>query len=233
METDLILKIIDARLQKLGMSQTAAEKAAGTPDAIRNLRRGKSRSSNLSTLDALTSVLELPPNWYLADSMEDLQSFEVTARPIPQDLPFIPILGRVAAGQWAEIAASEETMAERQPSRFPPDPRYPISAQFDLVVEGTSINKFAQPGEMLRCVDLIETGLEIYHNDLVIVERIRSSELRETTAKRVRRSNGRFELWPESTDPRWQDPVIVSPGGQDQHDEIRIIAKVLYAYRTP
>ena len=148
-------------------------------------------------------------------------------------LPYIPILGRVAAGVWIEIGVTEDEMSEHPASKFPPDPRYPLAAQFDLIVEGTSINKFAGPGEILRCVDVVTAGVEIRENDLVIVTRTRATDERETTAKRVRRFNGHFELWPESSDPRWQTPIVVHPGGADQHDSVAITAIVLYAYKTP
>ena len=97
----------------------------------------------------------------------------------------------------------------------------------------SSINKFALPGQRIRCVDIFKAPVEINDGDMVVVTRTRSVEMRETTAKRVRRRDGKFELWPESTDPKWREPLVITPGGADQDDEILITAKVLYAYQAP
>lgn len=149
------------------------------------------------------------------------------------ELPHIPIYGKVAAGMWIEVETADADTSTFKSSPFPPDPRYPLDAQYDLIVEGTSINRFAQDGDAIRCVDILKAGIEIVENDLVIVSRTRATALRETTAKRVRKREGKFELWPESDDPRWQEPLIVLQGGADQHDETRIMAKVLWKYRAP
>lgn len=154
------------------------------------------------------------------------------AEALIEDLPFIPVLGKVAAGAFIEIMPIDPD--DIKPSQFPPDPRYPVAAQFDLLVEGPSINRFAQDGDMLRCVHITKAGLEIRDGDLVIVERTRDSSLRETTAKRLKiRPNGIYEFWPESDHPKYQEPFKVRNGGTDQHDEISILARVIWKYRIP
>ena len=144
----------------------------------------------------------------------------------------IPILGTVAAGAWLEVDGTSDDYIEREYIPVPPDPRHPIKASYGLVVSGTSINKIATAGDVLVCLSTISTGLEVEHGDLVIVERVRQQEgLREVTAKRVRRYADRIELAPESTDPRWQEPIILWYNQQGDHEDVRIIARVQWIYR--
>lgn len=108
----------------------------------------------------------------------------------------------------------------------PSDPRFPSEAQFDLVVEGSSLNKLAREGDLIRCVDIERGGIKIENGDIVVIERSRG-DARELLAKRVLKQCERYELWSESNHEFWREPVIRDDGDND----IRIIAKVLYAYR--
>lgn len=141
----------------------------------------------------------------------------------------IKIIGTVAAGVWREVGLEADRFMVQDENPFPPDPRYPISAQFDLIVAGTSLNRVAAEGARLRCVDVMQAGVEVRNGDLVIVRRIRDSFGVETTAKRLKIVGSRRELWPDSTDPKWQSPVILNGS---EHDEISITAVVLWTY-TP
>jgi hypothetical protein len=113
-------------------------------------------------------------------------------------------------------------------SPFPPDPDYPVDAQFDLVVRGTSINRAARDGERLRCVDLRKVQVDLYDGALVIFERMQG-HLIETTAKRYRRRGPVIELWPDSDDPKWHEPLRIDTRTQTE-ERGRIIALVLYSY---
>lgn len=138
----------------------------------------------------------------------------------------IKVVGRVAAGVFREV---EPMNAENFPdSPFPPDPNWPVTSQFDLIVEGNSINRFARDGEVLRCVDLNRSAIELVDGDLVVVRKTDLSGKIETTAKRARRRNGGWDLWFDSDDPKYQGIV---PMKAADGDEIEMIAVVLYAYR--
>lgn len=141
----------------------------------------------------------------------------------------IKIIGTVAAGVWREVGLEADRYMIQDENPFPPDPRFPVAAQFDLIVSGTSLNKVAAEGARLRCVDIMEAGVEIRNGDLVIVRRIRDSFGVETTAKRLKVVGGRRELWPDSTDPKWQAPIVLNG---PEAEEITITAVVLWAY-TP
>ena len=142
-------------------------------------------------------------------------------------LPYIPILGKVAAGEFYEAGVVDQFEAKPKASPFPPDPRFPVDAQYDLEVVGTSLDRFARSGSFLRCVDIEKTGYGVRNRDLAIVHLSRNGHV-ETTAKRVRIRDGKTELCSESNDPRWKK----APIKLDRHDEIKIVAIVLYAY-TP
>lgn len=147
----------------------------------------------------------------------------------PVALQKLPVLGVVAAGVWLENDAEPEHF---EPVPVTPDARYSVSAQFGVKVRGTSINKIAQDGDILICISADETALEPKEGDLVIVRRIRhQGALIETTAKRFHK-NGHFELWPVSTDPKHQDPIIV-PEDNGEHDEVIQIAAIVTGIYRP
>jgi hypothetical protein len=145
----------------------------------------------------------------------------------------VSVSGEVAAGLWIDSSLDGAETFTLRPSPFPPDGRYPTLAQFDLVVRGTSIDRFAREGQILRCVTLDGYRRDLADNQLVIAERFRG-DLRERTAKRWKMSKGRLELWPDSDDPRWQEPLIVDPEtGDADGDLVKIFGVVLYVFATP
>lgn len=139
----------------------------------------------------------------------------------------VQVIGEVSAGTWHDVGG---VSFPREDSPFPPDTRYPVDAQFDLIVRGSSINRFARDGERLRCVDITKAGIEPFDDDIVIFEQTRDhGSLVETTAKRYRRRGPIVELWPDSDDPRWQEPQRIDTRNA-QGREGRIVALVLYSY---
>jgi hypothetical protein len=64
-----IIRRIDKRLEAMGLSDNAASKAAGKPDAIRNMRRalriGDRQGVTVATIAALAPVLETTQSWLL------------------------------------------------------------------------------------------------------------------------------------------------------------------------
>lgn len=140
----------------------------------------------------------------------------------------IPVHGVVAAGVWLESDVTPETFGSVP---VVPNDNFPPSAQFGLRVRGTSLNKIAIEGDTLICVSTDQTGITPREGDLVVAQRSRhQGELLETTAKRIRK-NGAFELWPESSDPDHQTPLIIPDDPTEGAEEIRIIAIVTGIYR--
>lgn len=112
----------------------------------------------------------------------------------------------------------------------PQDPRFPAEAQFDLVVEGSSLDKLARQGDLIRCLDVDVAEVEISDGDIVVIERRRGDDI-ELLGKRAIRQGEDLELWSESTRDCWREPVIRHKQERRLAGEVRIIGKVLYAYR--
>jgi transcriptional regulator with XRE-family HTH domain len=193
-------RIKDSREAK-ELSQTELGRQLGvTRNAISLWEKGKSEPK-ASTLRKAAVILGVNYDW--------LATGRTGTAPIVEGLP---LLGTLAAGVWEEVRDSQDDDHERVP--VAPDPRYPAKAQYALKIRGNSVNKVAKDGTVVICVDILEAGIEIRENDLVWVER-RQGNLVEATAKRIRKANGRLELWPESDDPRHQERVALkAPKGE-------------------
>lgn len=143
----------------------------------------------------------------------------------------IPTKGEVAAGQWLDIDADVDPRDfEQYP--LPAHPKYPREAQYGLIVKGTSINRIAEAGDVLHCLDILMAQEETSEDDLVIVERLRAQgSQKEVTAKRIRKAGRGYSLVPDSTDSKWK-PIQLNPkDGHDGDEEVRVIALVLAVYK--
>jgi len=140
----------------------------------------------------------------------------------------VPIAGKVAAGVWLESFSVGSSGNDAARSPFPPDPLYSLEAQFDLLVEGESANKFARDGDYVRCVDVGRAGIELRDGDLVVVERLRDMKLKETSIKRLRKNGNHMDYWPESDDPQWQAPIA---DAECSGEGMKVVALVLWQYR--
>lgn len=229
MTTDphFLRKKVTARLKELTRTPTeAAEKGGLKPDFIRDILRNRKRSVNGTNLEKLALALDWPTS-ELIDS--DRVTRSRTARPNET----VYVKGEVAAGAFIDLGVESVEPHEYEPSPFPPDPRYPTEAQFDLVVRGTSLNRFAREGQRIRCVTLEAYPHPVEHGEMVVVDRTRGN-LRERTAKRFRQAaKDAVELWPDSDDPRWQEPIRVSSDGMSDDHVVEIIGIVLYVYDRP
>lgn len=108
--------------------------------------------------------------------------------------------------------------------------RFPAEAQFDLVVEGSSLNKLAREGDLIRCLDVDLAEVEVRDGDIVAIERRQGEDI-ELLGKRAIKQGEDLELWSESTLDCWRAPVIRHNQERRLTAEVRIIGKVLYAYR--
>jgi lambda repressor-like predicted transcriptional regulator len=213
-------------IERQGLSMKAVSQKARLGETyVRDaLARGRGKEENLRKIAA---ALDISYEWLL-HGIGDRH-----ARRLGQGETswFIPILGEVAAGLWLDRKHFDTPLEKRPASPFPPDPRYPIEAQFDLVVRGESLNRFARDGDLLRCVSCDKAGIEPNDGDLVIVERTRHGSDVETTAKRLFRRSGLAELRPESDDPRWQEAIKLDRQTVGE-GAVTVTAIVLYAYKA-
>lgn len=154
----------------------------------------------------------------------------IELEPIKSPIGAVPVTGKVAANTW--LSVDDMDFGYDDIEYVPSASGYPVELQFALKVEGNCLNKIANHGDRLICLDIAKTGIAVEDGDLVIVERSRfEGQMIERTAKRMRRTADGFELWPESHDPAHQEPIKLNR--QDNDDAVRIIGKVLWIMRKP
>lgn len=142
----------------------------------------------------------------------------------------VRVMGKVAANSWIDVDSMDFSYDDQKD--IPSVGGYPPDWQFALIVEGKCLNKIANDGDILVCLDVIKAGSEARPGDLVIVERRRfDGQMVERTAKRLRRSAKGLELWPESKEPEHQDPIVLYE--PDEDIDVRIMAVVLWIMRKP
>lgn len=143
----------------------------------------------------------------------------------------IPFRGEVAAGVFVEVGEGVDSPDEWLP--FNPVPQFPEGSVYCLTVRGNSLDKIAPAGTVLVCVDLVAAGLDIREGDLVIVERSKhQGGMIEMTAKRVRSVRGGFELYPESSDPKWK-PLAFPRHSNTDGETVTVRARVEYVLKKP
>lgn len=238
--SDEIRKRLQDRLKELGMGATEVGRRAGkTKDIVNNLVYGKTRSMNVETLQAVASATNTNLMWLLdgkgpKEPTEIGSTVEFDTRPFATDeRQMVPEVGEVAAGVWLEFDHYQNEPGEKL-GPFTFDPRYPAHAQFSLRVRGTSINNVVEDGGSLHCVLLFEAGIgenDIESGKLVIVKRTRAQgSIFETTAKRLRKT-GDWLLEPDSSDPRWQEPIRVADMHDSQDELVEVLALVIGSHQ--
>lgn len=161
-------------------------------------------------------IFGVSPEWLYSGRGRDLTG---DGRPAPGAGPLelathtLPLIGEAQAGAWKEIAAIDETEAERIP--VPPEHRIPGARQYWIRVVGDSVDEFMREGSLALCTDVWDWARDSEDlfrrgkNKLVVCQRERHG-LYETTIKQLRVENGRPELWPASRNPRHEGPVPLS-----------------------
>lgn len=148
--------------------------------------------------------------------------------PLQVEVTTLPVVGEVAAGVWLEEVGFEEPH-EHIP--VVPDSRFAGMRQFALRVRGPSMNLLINEPEYVVCVDAIDMGREPKNNDIVVVTRTRrAGHLRETTLKQVEIKGRTVELWPRSSDPKFQTPVVLNDNEGDDVS-VEITAYVIAVHR--
>lgn len=143
---------------------------------------------------------------------------------------FLPVRYKAQAGQWFEVDELAQTYAAQYP--VAPDPRYASFPQWLEEVVGDSVDLKIPEGGFAHVVDAIQLGYAPRDGDYVVVERKRAGgQLRERTIKQVAIDAGRVQLWPRSTNPRWQSPLDLTAGAAPGEDiEVAVVGLVIGAY---
>ena len=192
-----------------GLSQQALADLVGlSQPAIQKIETGETRRSKF--LPEIERVLGLSSD---------------ASRP---DVMLANVRGIVAAGAWLE----EEAFAHEE---FEPVPYVPLKhtgmKQFAFLIRGDSVDQARLlDGDYAICVDYWETRTHARTDDLVVVERRRAGTV-ERTCKVLKVTAEGYELWPRSSNPKWQTPIIVMrQHTPDTAEEVEIVALVIGKY---
>jgi len=216
-------EIIEKRLKELSAGPVALARQAGLdPNYIRDYLTGRKKTFRQDKIPALAKALGVDISYLITGKRAE------GLIPDERGIRQVKVIGKVAAGSWREGDSHSDL------GYVPAGGRFPAENQFGLIVEGTSLNKIARDGDRLVCVDTLKTGLAADPGDLVIVRRSKFNGLMfEFTAKRLHKTADGYELWPESDDPAWQEPIKIDSLHNGETDEICIIGKVLWILRKP
>ncbi len=228
MPNDLQTRVAE-RMKELGLKAAPLATKAGLGQSfVRDILRGKTAVPKADNLARLATALGTSPEYLLGadDKRPSVQHGPDVEGFTPADIARLPIRGEVAAGRWLKTPALLEMSEITDFVEGLAIPYALVAWTYGLRVRGTSINRLALDGDILVCLDAL-SGVEFAHRDLVIVERVRDQgALREVTAKRLVRRDGRWVLMPESTDPMWQNEIEIGEDVPQDDAEIRFIAKV-------
>lgn len=158
---------------------------------------------------------------------------EQSSRESERQIGLVAVVGKVSAGVPLDVETVEQEWATMHSKpTVPSASQYPVEWQYSFEVEGESLNKIAPPGAILVCLDLIASGYAVQESDLVIVEHsMYDGQAIERTAKRIKRTSSGYDLWPESTDPQYQNPIAIN--GNGEAEEYSIKAVVLWILKRP
>jgi transcriptional regulator with XRE-family HTH domain len=139
----------------------------------------------------------------------------------------VPVVGVVQAGAWVESAVRLDEDEGQVEFVWYDEPAYRRAKLFSLEVRGPSANRYYPEGSRVICAVPHEAGVR--EGDFVVAQRQRG-DLFETTLKQVQLgSDGGIELWPRSTHPDFQEPIIVRKLVEAQ-EGVSIIGVVIAKY---
>jgi hypothetical protein len=249
MELHDILDRIERRLRAVGLSESAASKQAGKPDAVRNLRRALEKDErqgvSTATLNALAPVLRTTPVWLFAgagpEELDDDAPNEVlVAEPaqaigsavhINSRLVSVAYAGVVEAGSFREVADYDDI--EHEAIAYPADPDYPRVRQLQFEVRGDSMNALTpRPilnGDRLIALDFegLNGRIALHTGLVVVVQQTKDGGLLvERSVKQLEVYEDRYEFHPRSNNKRFKP--IITPHDMTAEDgkEVRILALV-------
>lgn len=153
---------------------------------------------------------------------------QASASPIePMSVDVVSVRGVAQAGVWQEFEDFDGGNLEPVPTV---PGRWRSFEQFAYKIAGTSMDRAGmRSGDYVICVPYGSARSHRANGDYVVVERRRGPAI-ERTVKRLKLVNNGFELWPESTDTRFQEPIFVKSNGDETEDDgtsIEIVGLVI------
>jgi transcriptional regulator with XRE-family HTH domain len=125
------------------------------------------------------------------------------------------IRDRVQAGAW--LMADDSDQGEPRRHAFARDPRFPHADQWLSEVVGDSVDRLGIfSGDLVHCVDVEDSGWSVQSGAIVEIERLRfDGAERELSIKQVEVTPQGVLFWPRSSNPRWQEPLSLTDGADD------------------
>ena len=215
---ELNQRIFKARDHAKMTQQQLADAVGKTRGAVAQWEKGDIVPRR-STLEAIAKATKVSLLW-LERGGEEIFADQEPGQLINTSVG-LPVVGDVSAGVWREGSFRYERKYEPVAA----SPEYPGYGQRLYRVVGSSINRVADSGEYLHCVELHAGGIGPEHGDLVIVRRMQHG-MAEYTAKQMIWDNGRWILRPLSDDGNWQNDIELE-GDDDTQVEVTdiVIAK--------
>lgn len=140
----------------------------------------------------------------------------------------IEVIGAVQAGVW--LATVELPKVDRFEIPLPIQAGFDNFDVFGLIVRGASMDEIYPHGSILAVVKFLDLGRDPRNGERVVALRFRHGES-EATVKEFRvGKDGKARLWPRSTHPDFQSPVLVDQPS-DEAEEVQIAYLVIGSYR--
>lgn len=213
---------IDDICDDLGITYTELARRAGVDTAtLTRFMNNPKYKPNLSdtTLQKIAEAVRRP-----------LPQTDARNHPLPRtlQLPTVKVVGTASAGLWKDVSIIAAGDYEYEEIPVINNARYAGHEQYALLVEGESINRKIKDGEYAVCVSWDGLGISPATGQYVHVERSRGG-LQEATIKRIKVIDGQIELWPDSDDLRFREPLRMDHADDDT--EVRIRGLVIGTYR--
>jgi hypothetical protein len=135
----------------------------------------------------------------------------------------VPIRYKVQAGVWEEIDEMANEPYGLAP--FIPDPNYPIIEQWAEQIIGDSVNKIFPDGSLIHVRQFYNT-LEGWPIDKLVVVQHYKNGMYRRTVKRLKLIDGKPALIGESTNEKWNKPIIFDEA-QSEFESAEINAVVI------
>lgn len=204
-------------------SAKAAAAAMGVSSATYIQHENATRGLPANRAERYARFFHTTPEWLLYGRGPAPENAPAPTNGLQRVSRFVPVVGSVQAGAWAEILDDPPDPEDLVPIYLP---GFEGASLYALRIHGPSMDMFYPDGSLVIVCPAVEIGVR--EGDHVVVRRRRGS-LAETTVKEVVREPTGIALWPRSTDPNFQEPIRLETV-RDADDGPEIIAVVVSSY---
>jgi SOS-response transcriptional repressor LexA len=212
-------------LKNKGWSQAELSRRSGVSLArIKQYCQGRIENPRGSTMEDLAHALGVTEQHLRYGAALPTQTGS-TLDKSPVAVTEVEVVGEVRAGSWVEAQEHDAY------PRFTIPVVSPAPGSFALLVVGPSMDLAGYlEGDFVVVEPLGRDNPSPINGDHVVAERIRVDGLREVTCKEyVTSPDNPPQLWPRSSDPRYQSPLVLDDDADTA--TIRVLGIVRGSYR--